>query len=122
MAKRLTKPTAPKGKRFVQLVISNETLAKAMKIVTIEEIPEHDSAAVVTAVKRLMDEYGLSVRQVAHRLRVGKTTNQKESNAMRSKLIEQVIEAVIGEGEMTEQVAELLKNTLSRTQASTSDF
>jgi len=41
---------------------------------------------------------------------------------MRSKLIEQVIEAVIGEGEMTEQVAELLKNTLSRTQASTSDF
>jgi len=122
MAKRLTKPTAPKGKRFVQLVISNETLAKAMKIVTIEEIPEHDSTAVVTAVKRLMDEYGLSVRQVAHRLRVGKTTNQKESNAMRSKLIEQVIEAVIGEGEMTEQVAELLKNTLSRTQASTSDF
>ncbi len=122
MAKRLTKPTAPKGKRFVQLVISNETLAKAMKIVTIEEIPEHDSAAVVTAVKRLMDEYGLSIKQVAHRLRVGKTTNQKESNAMRSKLIEQVIEAVIGEGEMTEQVAELLKNTLSRTQASTSDF
>lgn len=122
MAKRLTKPTAPKGKRFVQLVISNETLAKAMKIVTIEEIPEHDSTAVVTAVKRLMDEYGLSIKQVAHRLRVGKTTNQKESNAMRSKLIEQVIEAVIGEGEMTEQVAELLKNTLSRTQASTSDF
>jgi len=122
MAKRLTKPTAPKGKRFVQLVISNETLAKAMKIVTIEEIPEHDSAAVVTAVKRLMDEYGLSIKQVAHRLRIGKTTNQKESNAMRSKLIEQVIEAVIGEGEMTEQVAELLKNTLSRTQASTSDF
>lgn len=122
MAKRLTKPTAPKGKRFVQLVISNETLAKAMKIVTIEEIPEHNSAAVVTAVKRLMDEYGLSIKQVAHRLRVGKTTNQKESNAMRSKLIEQVIEAVIGEGEMTEQVAELLKNTLSRTQASTSDF
>ena len=122
MAKRLTKPTAPKGKRFIQLVISNETLAKAMKIVTIEEIPEHDSAAVVTAVKRLMDEYGLSIKQVAHRLRVGKTTNQKESNAMRSKLIEQVIEAVIGEDEMTEQVAELLKNTLSRTQASTSDF
>jgi len=122
MAKRLTKPTAPKGKRFVQLVISNETLAKAMKIVTIEEIPEHDSTAVVTAVKRLMDEYGLSIKQVAHRLRIGKTTNQKESNAMRSKLIEQVIEAVIGEGEMTEQVAELLKNTLSRTQASTSDF
>ncbi|HPM75388.1 MAG TPA: hypothetical protein PLA71_06665 [Saccharofermentans sp.] len=122
MAKRLTKPTAPKGKRFVQLVISNETLAKAMKIVTIEEIPEHDSTAVVTAVKRLMDEYGLSIKQVAHRLRIGKTTNQKESNAMRSKLIEQVIEAVIGEGEMTEQAAELLKNTLSRTQASTSDF
>lgn len=122
MAKRLTKPTAPKGKQFVQLVISNETLAKAMRVVTIEDIPEHDSTAVVTAVKRLMDEYGLSVRQVAHRLRIGKTTNQKESNAMRSKLIEQVIEAVIGEGEMTEQVAELLKNTLSRTQASTSDF
>lgn len=122
MAKRLTKPTAPKGKRFVQLVISKETLAKAMRVVTIEDIPEHDSTAVVTAVKRLMDEYGLSVRQVAHRLRIGKTTNQKESNAMRSKLIEQVIEAVIGEGEMTERVAELLKNTLSRTQASTSDF
>ena len=122
MAKRLTKPTAPKGKRFVQLVISKETLAKAMRVVTIEDIPEHDSTAVVTAVKRLMDEYGLSVRQVAHRLRIGKTTNQKESNAMRSKLIEQVIEAVIGEGEMTERVSELLKNTLSRTQASTSDF
>ena len=122
MAKRLTKPTAPKGKRFVQLVISKETLAKAMRVVTIEDIPEHDSTAVVTAVKRLMDEYGLSIKQVAHRLRVGKTTNQKESNAMRSKLIEQVIEAVIGEGEMTERVAELLKNTLSRTQASTSDF
>lgn len=120
MAEQTTGRTAPEGKQFIRLAISNEAMAKAMDIVGVEEASEHDSAAVIAVVKRLMDEDGLSKKEVAKRLMDGKIAQGKEAEARRRRLMEEVIDAVIGEGEVTEQVAELLENALSRRPAGAS--
>lgn len=120
MAEQTTGRTAPEGKQFIRLAISNEAMAAAMDIVAVDELPQHDSAAVIAVVKRLMDEDGLSTKEVAKRLMDGKIAQGKEAEARRRRLMEEVIDAVIGEGEVTEQMAELLENALSRRPAGAS--